>query len=97
MVPVKGLCLEAERQDKRKDYERYALLDDLELYQVERAAVDIGPQAVGGNHEAVLKQSQAPRCQYNKDKRPVGAYLHLLKLKVSVPCKSHENVGHNQK
>ena len=97
MVPVQRLGLEAESQNKREYDERYALLDNLELDQVEGAAVDIGPKSVGGNHKAVLKQSQTPRCHYNQCKRPVGADLHLLKLKVSVPCESHENVGYNQK
>ena len=97
MVPVQRLGLEAESQNKREYDERYALLDDLELDQVEGAAVDIGPQSVGGNHKAVLKQSQTPGCQYNKDKRPVCTDLHLLKLKVSVPRKSHKDIGYNQK
>lgn len=93
---MEALGFKAESQNKREYDERYALLDDLELNQVERAAVDIGPQAVGGNHEAVLKQSKTPGCQYNKEKRPVCAYLQLLKLKVSVPCKSHKNIGNYQ-
>ena len=92
MVPVQRLRLEAESQDKREYYQRDALLDYLELDQIERAAVDIGPYAVSRDHKAILKQSKAPGCQYNKDKRPVSADLHLLKFKVSVPGKSHKDI-----
>jgi len=60
MVPVQRLGLEAECQDKRENYKRYALLDDLELDQVEGAAVNIGPYAVSRNHDAVFKERHAP-------------------------------------
>ena len=92
MVPVKGLGLEAEGQDERKDDERYTLLDDLELNQIEGTAVDIGPYAVGGNHDAILKESQAPGCQDDQYQRPVRTYFHLLKLEVAVPRECHQNI-----
>ena len=60
VVPVKGLSLEAECQDERENDERNALLDDLELNQIERAAGDIGTYAVSRNHNAILKESQSP-------------------------------------
>ena len=60
MIPMEALGFKAESQNKREYDERYALLDNLKLNQVERAAVDIGPDAVGRNHDAVLKERQTP-------------------------------------
>ena len=60
MIPMEALGFEAESQNKREHNQRDALLDDLELDQVERPAVDIGPYAVGRDHKAVLKKSQTP-------------------------------------
>ncbi len=97
MVPVQRLGFETEGQDKREYYKRNALLDDLELDQVKGATVDIGSYAVSRNHDAVLKERHAPGSQDDYYKRPVRAYLHFLKLKVTVPCKRHKNIGNNQK
>ena len=92
VVPVQGLCFEAERQDKREHNQRNALLNNLKLNQVERTAVDIGPYPVSRNHYAILKKSQPPRGQNNKDQRPISTDFHLLKLEVSIPSECHQDV-----
>ena len=89
---MEGLGFEAEGQDEREDYKRNALLDNLKLNQIERTAGDIGPDAVGGNHDAILKERHAPRRQDNHEQGPVGTDLHLLELEVTIPRECHQNV-----
>ena len=86
------LGLEAEGQDEREDDERDALLYDLELNQVERTSGDIGPYSVGRDHDAILKESHAPRCQDDHEQGPIGTDFHLLELEISIPRKCHQNV-----
>ena len=92
VVPVQGLGLEAEGQDEREHYQRDALLNHLKLNQIERAAGNIGSDAVGRNHNAILKESQSPRGQNNKNKRPVCTDFHLLEFKVSIPRECHQDI-----
>ena len=61
MVPVQLLVLEKEVGNHGKHYQRYALLDYLQLYQVERTAIVNKSDAVGRYLTAVLKESYRPR------------------------------------
>ena len=61
VVPVDGLSLEDEEDDNGEDREGDDFLDDLELDEIERAAVLGVADAVGGDGQAVLEESYAPR------------------------------------
>ena len=51
--------------------QRDGFLDDFQLDQVERASVDYRAYAVGGDHEKVLNQRDAPRQQDDENQWPV--------------------------
>ena len=54
MVDGEGLILEEDQHEDGEDGQREELLDDLELPEVERAAVADEADSVGRHHEAVL-------------------------------------------
>ncbi len=60
MVPMKFFVLEDEVGDDGKDYQRDALLNDLELNEVEGTAIVDKADAVGGNLAAVLEKGDHP-------------------------------------
>lgn len=96
MVPVEGLALEDQNREQGEDGQGDYFLYYLELDEVEGAAVVHEAYAVGGDLEGILEEGDAPREEDDPDQRPVVDELHLLQLEVSVPCESHEYVGHHQ-
>ena len=92
VVPVDGLPLEDEQDDDGEDREGDDFLDDLELDEVERASVLGVTDAVGGDGQAVLEESYAPREQDDQDERPSGRNLHFTQFEMPVPCERHEDV-----
>lgn len=60
MVDGEGLILEEDQHEDGEDGQREELLDDLELPEVERSAVADEADAVGGHHEGILDQRDAP-------------------------------------
>ena len=77
----------------REHRERNCFLDNLQLHQAEGTAVDAAPDAICGNHKAVLKEGEPPRGENHKNQWPVGADVHFFEFEVAVPSESHENVG----
>ena len=71
MIPSEGLRFEDGDHDDGKNGQRNGFLYDFQLDKVERASVLHGTDTVGGNHEGILKQCDAPRHQYDEKKRPV--------------------------
>ena len=96
MVPLE--CLGAEHGDGHggEHREGNGLLDNLQLHQAVGTAVDTAPDVVGGNHEEVLDEGDAPRGENDKNQRPVGADMHFLQLQVAVPGKGHEEVADDE-
>ena len=93
VVPLKMLALKHEGDNDRKDYQRDNLLNDLQLEEREGSSVYVRPDTIGRHQEAVFKECYSPRGNDDKEKRPFGCDVHLLKFKVSVPSKRHEDVG----
>ena len=60
MVPMKLFMLEGKVGDQREHHQRDTLLDDLELYEIERTAVIHEADAVGGNLAAILEEGNHP-------------------------------------
>ena len=56
MVPVKFLMLEDEIGDQGKHHQRDALLDHLQLHEIERAAIIHKANAVGRHLTAILEE-----------------------------------------
>ena len=96
MVPLDGLALEEEGDDDREDGQGDRFLDDLELHQVEGAAVSVEADAVGGDGEAVFEEGDAPRKEDDEDEGPAGGNLHLLQLEMAVPGERHEHVREDE-
>ena len=93
MVPVEILMLEHDVGDDGKDGQGDAFLDDFQLYKVERSAIPLKSHAVGRYLTAVFKKCNAPRESNHTKQRPVVGYTRLLKTKVPIPSKRHEDVA----
>ncbi len=60
MIPMQALSLEEDVGDDGEDDERHAFLYDLELYQVERAAVVDESDTVGWYLAAIFEEGLSP-------------------------------------
>lgn len=90
---MQRLSLEEDVGYYGKDDERDTLLNDLQLNQRERSAVANEAVSVGWYLAAVLQKGDEPAEYNNTKQRPVGTDPCLLKFKMSVPCKRHEDVA----
>ena len=96
VVPLEGLALEDEKDDDREDRQGDDFLDDLQLHQVERAAVAFEADAVGRDGEAVFEEGDAPGEEDHEDERPAGRDFHFLQFQMTIPGEGHEDVGAHQ-
>lgn len=96
MVPMERFPLEGECHNAGEDTDRYHLLQHLQLHQGERATHDLRTDTVGGYHEEILQQGNAPTKKDDKDQRPIRRDLHLLQLQITIPCEGHKDVRHHQ-
>ena len=71
MIPTESFRLEHRNHDNGENSQRDSFLYDFQLDKIERASVLHGANAVGGNHEGILKQGDAPRHQDDEKERPV--------------------------
>ena len=72
VVPVQILTLEHDVGNHGKNTKTDALLDDLQLHEIERATITIETDAVGGHLTAIFKQSDTPRKGDNANQGPVS-------------------------
>ena len=97
VVPVQGFATETGNGVDGEYQQGYDLLDDLQLEQREGTAVSLKAVVVGRNHETILHKCQCPR---NEDDDIEGRVtvqdVHVLQFQVSVPCKCHKDVGHDE-
>ena len=73
MVPVQVSALEHDVGNDGKDGQRDALLNDLQLYEVEGTAIVDKAQPVGWHLTAVLEEGNHPREGNDADEGPVAA------------------------
>ena len=78
VVPMQVGTLEHDIGNDAEYGQRDALLDDLQLYEVEGTAVFDETQTVGGNLTAVFEEGDAPGEHDDTEKRPVAAGARLL-------------------
>ena len=96
MVPMQALSLEEDVGDDGEDDERHALLNHLELNQVEGTAIIDESNSVGGYLTAVFEEGDGPAECDDSDEGPVAAYARLLQFQMSVPCQRHEDVAQHE-
>lgn len=92
VVPLERLAFEEDSYQDSEDRKRDDFLDNFELHQVERSAVTIESDTVGGDLCAVFEKRHAPRKQDYQNQWPSGGNLHFLKFQMSVPGKCHKNI-----
>ena len=80
VVPADGFPFEDGGHYDGEHEKGDAFLYNLELHEGEGTSGDLRADAVGGNHERVLKESHTPRQQDNGDERPVFDEVHLLEF-----------------
>jgi len=97
MIDREGLVLEEYQHEDGEDGQRKELLDHLELPEVERTAILDEADAVGGHHEAVLDQRNAPAEEDDHRQRELAEPSRALQLQVTVPRERHEDIRTNQK
>ena len=96
MVPMEVVALEHDVGHDGKYSQRDALLNDLQLHQVERSSIVNKPQSVGRHLTAVFEEGDAPREGDDAQQRPVARHARLLQFQMSIPCKRHENIAQNE-
>ena len=96
VVPVQLLMLEDEVRNDREDHQRDALLDHLQLHEVEGTAVIDETNSVGWHLTAVLEEGNHPREGDDQIEGPVRGDARLLQAQVSVPCERHKHIAHDE-
>ena len=96
MVKREGLLLEEDQHEDGEDGQREELLDHLELPEVERSAVVNEADTVGGHHEAVFDQGDAPAEKDDQRQREFAEPSGTLQFQVTVPRERHEDIRTNE-
>ena len=96
MVESERLILEEDQHEDGEDGQREELLDHLELPEVERTAVLDEADTVGGHHEAVFDQGDAPAEKNDHRQRELAEPSGALQLQVTVPRERHKDIRTNQ-
>ena len=96
MVPVELLVLEDDVGDDGEDHQRDALLNDLELDEVEGASVVDEADAVGRHLTAVFEEGNHPREGDDQIEGPVGGDARLLETQMAVPGEGHKHITHDE-
>ena len=93
MVPVQMSALEHDVGNDTEHGQRDALLNDLQLDEVERSAILDKAQAVGWYLTTVFEEGNHPRKGDDADERPVVADTVLLEFQMPIPSERHEDVA----
>lgn len=96
MVPLQSFVIEYGGRNHGKDGQGNRFLNDLELHQGERSAVNAASHGVCRNHEEVFDQGDTPRGEDDQNEGPVGADVHLFEFEVAVPGGGHKDVTDNE-
>lgn len=96
VVPLQSFVIEYRSGNDGEYCQGNGFLDDFQLHEGEWPSVDAASHGVGGNHEKVFDEGDAPRRENHQNQRPVGADVHFFELKVAVPGGGHKDVTDNQ-
>ena len=78
MVPMQMSALEHDVGNDAEDGQRDALLNDLQLNEVEGSAIFYKAKTIGRNLAAIFKEGNAPREYDDTNEWPVAAGARLL-------------------
>ena len=92
MVDREGLLLEKYQHEDGEDGQRDEFLDHLKLPQVERTTILDEADAVGGHHETVFNQGDAPTEKDDQRQRELAEPSCALQLQMTVPRERHEDI-----
>ena len=93
MVPMQVCSLEHDVGNDAEHSQRDALLDDLQLDEVEGSAVLDEAEPIGRHLTAVFKESDAPRKRNDTQQGPVVRDAVLLEFQMPIPSQRHEDVA----
>ena len=93
MVPVQMCALEHDVGNDAEHGQRDTLLNDLQLNEVEGAAILDKAQAVSGYLTTVFEEGNHPRKGDDAYEWPVVADTVLLEFQMPIPSERHENVA----
>jgi hypothetical protein len=81
---------------KGKNNQRDHLLDHFELPEIERPAVFMEPDPVGGNLEDIFEKGNAPTDEDHRKQAELAEIIPLAELQMPVPGEGHKYVGKQQ-
>ena len=73
--------------------QRDALLNDLQLDEIERSSVFHKAQSVGGYLTAIFEKGNHPREGDDTNEWPVAAGSRFLQFQMPIPSQRHKNVA----
>ena len=71
VIPAESLCFEDGNHDDGENGQRNGFLYDFQLDKIEWASILHCAHAVGGNHERILEQGDAPWHEDDQKERPI--------------------------
>lgn len=95
MVPMQGFSFEQQGGEHSKDNQRNHFLNHFQLHQRKGSAIAGKAYAIGRHLGTVLKKSNYPRKENDSEQGPIANGFCLLKFEMTVPGKSHENIGYD--
>ena len=96
MVPMQRLSLKQDVGYHGKDTETDALLDDLELNEIERTTIADETQSVGWHLTAILEEGDEPRKENHYDEWPMSRGARLLQLQMTIPGQGHKDITQDE-
>jgi len=97
VIESEGFVLEEYQGEDDEYHQGYDFLDDFELKQTERPAEFLVADAIGGHHQHVFKERDAPADEYDAEQAEVLTPVHLLEFQMTIPREGHEGVGGEEK
>ena len=93
MVPMQVCSLEHDVGNDAEHSQRDTLLNNLQLNEVEGAAILHETDTIGRHLTAVFKESDAPRKRNDTQQGPVVRDAVLLEFQMPIPSQRHEDVA----
>ena len=94
MIPMKLLSAKKHYCKDCKHDQSYRLLYDFKLHQSKRTSITRETHAISWNLTAIFEEGDTPGNEdYDNKRGRIGNPLKILHLKMTIPCKSHKNIG----
>lgn len=96
VIPPEAFGLEKQRAEQHKNHQSNDLLNDFQLHERERSAVFLKPDAVCRHLKTIFEECDAPAKKNDTDEGQGMKPRNVFHPQMSIPRKSHENVGRNE-